>query len=90
MVYEVRNHWFVLNNGKKIELTNKEHELLVALSGETLVTYEELAKSMYNCEFQYVENTIRVFKCGLMKKAKVNIRTVIGKGYILKTKILFK
>ena len=90
MIYEVRNHWLILNNKKKIELTNLEHRLLTALKYGTIVTYEELAKSIYDCEYEYISNSMKVLKYKLVKKTKINIKTVIGKGYILKTKILFK
>ena len=90
MIYEVRNHWFVLNDGRKLELTNLEHEFLMALKFGTLVTYDELAKSIYNCDYEHVSETIRVLKYRFIKKTKFNILSVEGKGYILRTNILVR
>jgi DNA-binding winged helix-turn-helix (wHTH) protein len=89
MIYETKNHWLI-NNGKKIKLTNKEHKMLVALAGEILVTYEELAERIYYCEYQYVAGAIRNIKRNLMKKTNINIETLRGRGFILETKILFE
>ena len=91
MIYETRNHWFIKENGKKIETTNLEHKLLMALSGETISTYKELAKSIYDTEInEYVKSSIRALKSRLQKKAKIIIRSLKNKGYILTTKIYFK
>jgi hypothetical protein len=46
MTYEVRNHWFI-KNGEKIELTNKEHELLMILSNNRYNSLNYISKKIY-------------------------------------------
>ena len=92
MVYETRNHWFIKDDGEKIEITNLEHKTLIILARKfkKLVTYEELAKSLYDTEVKYVMNPIRANKRRLKEKTGLKIRTEKGKGYILETEIYFK
>jgi hypothetical protein len=44
MIYEIRNHWFI---NKKVELTNKEHELLMILSNYEWNTLNDISLEMY-------------------------------------------
>lgn len=75
---------------KKIELTNREHELLIALSSKTLVTYEELSRQIYNCrKDSYIRQSFHTIQCRLKKK-EIDIKTINNRGLILKTKILFR
>ena len=69
MVYETRNHWFIKDN-EKIELTNLEHKLLMLLAKNfnKLVTYKEIAESIYNSDVRYVMNSIRAIKRRLKEK----------------------
>ena len=90
LVYEIRNHWLIKENGKKIEITNLEHELLMALSNRNLITYQELAERIYNTDVKYVINSIRAIKRRLKAKTKLNIRSVKSKGYKMITEICFK
>lgn len=91
LTYETRNHWFITDNNKKIELTNKEHELLTALVEDTLVSYDELSKRLYNLEPDAcLLHALHINQARLQKKTKIDIKTIRGKGLILKTKILFK
>jgi DNA-binding response OmpR family regulator len=46
MVYEVKNHWLI-KNGKKIELTNKEHELLMILSNNEFNNLSDISLKIY-------------------------------------------
>ena len=90
MLYEIRNHWLIKENGKRIELTNLEHKMLIILSNETITTYSELAKSLYNTEInKYVKSAICVLKSRLQKKTKIKIKSIRNTGYVLKTKIYF-
>lgn len=47
MIYETRNHWLILNNVKKVELTNKQHELLMILSNNRYNSLTYISKKMY-------------------------------------------
>ena len=90
MVYETRNHRLIKDNDETIELTNMEHKLLMILSCGKLVTYEELAKYLYNLEIEYVNAQVHVLKGILQRKTKLDISTIHRKGYILTSEIYFK
>lgn len=91
MIYETRNHWLINEKGKKIELTNLEHKLLLFLSNGNVLTYSQLAKKLYNAKVdKYIIESIRILKYRLQKKTKLKIRPIRNKGYVLKTEIYLK
>lgn len=91
MIYETRNHWLINEKGKKIDLTNLEHKLLLFLSNGKALTYSQLAKKLYNAKAdKYIIESIRVLKYRLQKKTKLKIKSVKNIGYVLNTEIYLK
>lgn len=87
MVYHTRNHTLHISEKKEIDLTPLEHKFLIAISDNNTTSLETISNYVYGyCDFQ----GIREIKTTLLKKVNLKIKTIIGTGYRLETKILFK
>lgn len=89
MIYETRNRRLVLNKKRQVELTEKEHKFLIALSNNKFTSLKDIAKYIYGNSDICIEDCIRIIKSRLCKKTDIKIITRY-KGYILKDKIFFK
>lgn len=89
MIYDTKNR-LLLNGKKAIKISKKKEKFLIALSSMELVTYEEVAKYIYNKHFAEVKMAIRKLKKELLKTSKLKIEVRYGLGYILETDIFFK
>ena len=89
MVYDIKSHC-LLNGTKKVKLPELQHRLLLALSSTKLVTYEELAKFIYNSDITYTKGAIRTLLRNIKRKTKLKIETIRGVGLTLKDKIYFR
>ena len=86
MVYDTKNR--LLSNG--IKLSNRDNRLLILLSNNTLVRYEEMAEYLYNDNFESKGIAIRVLLKRFRDKTKLNVITKKTLGYVLKDEIYFK
>ena len=88
MVYDTKKH--LLISGKKgIKLSKLEHKLLICLSSTNIVTYEEILKYIYNFDMKRIHairNLINRFRI----KTELDVRTVQGRGFILKSRIYYE
>lgn len=87
-VYQTRNHRLVLDDGKAVELTNKEHKFLIGLSSGNLITYEELSRLFYGYKIPKKQfGTIKTTKYKFEKKTGLKIKAIFGRGYLLQNDI---
>ena len=89
MVYDTKNR-FLFRGMKAIRLSKLERKLIVLLSSKKLSTYEELAKNLYDSNFETKEMSIRTLIKRFRDKTRLNVTTLYGRGYILKDDIYFK
>jgi DNA-binding response OmpR family regulator len=86
----MRNHWFIYKN-QKIELTKIEHIIVAHLRYKEVVTYDELSMALYGIPAdKYITRNINVHKKRIIDKVPIKIVSIRGKGYMLKTEILFR
>lgn len=71
----------VIKNGNPVNLSLTEYRILCLLSGNQLVTYEDIAKRVYNGEAKYYRSAIaqRVFY--IRRKLGIYIKNFGKTGY---------
>jgi DNA-binding response OmpR family regulator len=89
MIYDTKNR-FLFRGMKAIRLSKLERKLIILLSSKKLSTYEEMAKYLYDSDFQTKEMSIRTLIKRFKEKTKLNVVARHGRGYILKDDIYFK
>ena len=89
MIYDTKNR-LLLNDKSEISLTNLQHRFLLLLSNNTIITYEEIARCMYDTDIFYVKGTIKSFLKRFKQKTHLNITTIKGRGLILEDEIYFQ
>ena len=84
MIYINLKKYRVIKDGKEINLTPLEFKLLKLLSGNNIVTYEEMTKCIYgNVDEKYFRTANQLRICRLNKKMNLQIKPIRNKGYLL-------
>lgn len=91
MVFEIKNGW-VYTKKRKIELTPTENKLLQVLANNKLNSVHDIYEYVFpNEKFEHSPDPytpIRIHKCRLQQKLKLNIKTLRGRGYRLINTVL--
>ena len=71
----------VTKNGKAINLSLTEYKILCLLSGNQLVTYEDIASRIYGSDRKYYGYAICQRVSQIRKKLKIEISSCMKAGY---------
>lgn len=71
----------ITKNGKVKKLSLTEYKIFYYLSGNSLVTYEDLASKVYNSEAKYYRKAIAQRISAIRSKLKIEIQNYGKAGY---------
>lgn len=81
MINVITKRYEIQKNGKPVNLSLTEYKIFLLLSGNELVTYEDIASKVYKGEVKYYRNAIAVRMRDIRKKLGIQIQNYSKAGY---------